>query len=1087
MKSKKSRIMGVALTVALLASLFGFAAPVAAQAPSMTWGAQAIPSATGLVILDDSDIGDIAVSSDGTIYVINNDDAVPSNAANSVLKSTDGGNSFTACSTIGDGQGARFLNAIAVAPDDSRVVMVTDGLDCYLSTDGGSAWTELGADVTVSQAVNYEILDVDVSPAIPGALFGRHYARAIALDTNAPAGVNGAELIGVDQSDWTAITNCTANGDGLAVKFSPSYMGDRRLAILYNDGTSTYFDIISQPETTSEALTVSCDITAITSLDYQGQDVAPIVVDALVGGDIALPSNWDPTLTAGQVSYISVATEGSGGMATGVADRGGSVGISANVTSDDVYRIDANAAIALGGVTALPVHSIAYSGTIDDGTLFLGERSAANVKWTLNPTSSAPTWKSTSKAPTGDNSAVPENCTVVRVAPNGDIYAGTRDKWATSGSDERSAFSVSTDAGKTFNQTALIDVGAGTSVANDVVANDDFMVTPDGGTVFLATNDGTDISLWKSATPTGSATWERIYCRTATGPSIVRVAPDYADNPSVFWVDTAATANNLWVSHDGGAIFANRTTPITTQSHRDLAVESGGTAGVVYLGDSAGDVYKSTNGGDFFGLAVPSLCADVESLSMAPMYPAMPEVGHLLVGGPASASYSTDSAASFTSINGGLTGAGNCVIGADEAYATNNTIYCVGGANGNAYRFVVGTDSSWTDLVVTEVAVAGALATGIGISNGVLYAADQTAGRGVYRTLAPLNPAGTLGWELMDSGACVAATTTFAQGAQVVAGHPNSLVVVNNEVWAVDTAAVVTSQLLAFDDYLATAIPVLTSPADGATVLVDPVTGRAELVTLVWDAMGSGGGLVDQYDIWITKVTDTEWAAARGTTITLGIATVPETTVHLTLGTWTISLAANTEYMWRVRAEDEISNDNITGQWSESRALNVQAGGQVIEPQVGPQLQGPLPGATDVSVTPGFSWTPISGATLYEFILATNSTLTDTVEDTPVYVTQPSWQVPPGTLLYDTTYFWGVKATEPTESPQSIGTFQTMSIDVYTCPICGDTFTTAGALDSHIAAIHPAATPAYIWAIIAIGAVLMIAVIMLIMKTRRVT
>ena len=90
------------------------------------------------------------------------------------------------------------------------------------------------------------------------------------------------------------------------------------------------------------------------------------------------------------------------------------------------------------------------------------------------------------------------------------------------------------------------------------------------------------------------------------------------------------------------------------------------------------------------------------------------------------------------------------------------------------------------------------------------------------------------------------------------------------------------------------------------------------------------------------------------------------------------------------------------------------------------------------------------------------------------------------TLLPDTQYFWGVKGTQPTESPQSIGTFRTIVTDVYACPFCSETFTTAGALDSHIVAIHPAATPAYIWAIIVIGAVLMIAVIMLIMKTRRV-
>ena len=123
---------------------------------------------------------------------------------------------------------------------------------------------------------------------------------------------------------------------------------------------------------------------------------------------------------------------------------------------------------------------------------------------------------------------------------------------------------------------------------------------------------------------------------------------------------------------------------------------------------------------------------------------------------------------------------------------------------------------------------------------------------------------------------------------------------------------------------------------------------------------------------------------------------------------------------------------------------------------------------------------------MYRFWLALDAGLTLTVEDTPVDVTDPSWQVPAGTLEYDTTYFWGVQSIEPTESVRSIGTFRTMIVDVYACPFCTETFGSMGALDSHIAAVHPAATPAYIWAIIVIGAVLMIAVIMLIVKTRRV-
>ena len=103
MKKKKSRILGVALTLMLVASLFGFAVPVAAVAPSMGWGAQTIPTTTNNVIFNASDVGDIAVSGDGTIYILNNDDAMFAQLAGTVLKSTNGGQSFTALTAVGGG------------------------------------------------------------------------------------------------------------------------------------------------------------------------------------------------------------------------------------------------------------------------------------------------------------------------------------------------------------------------------------------------------------------------------------------------------------------------------------------------------------------------------------------------------------------------------------------------------------------------------------------------------------------------------------------------------------------------------------------------------------------------------------------------------------------------------------------------------------------------------------------------------------------------------------------------------------------------------------------------------------------------
>ena len=108
MKTKFSRMLGVALTIAMVASLFVFAIPVAAQPGETVWATQTIPTATGNVILNASDVGDITVASDGTIYVINNDNAVTANLANAVLKSTDGGQSFSGVAAVGGGGARRY-------------------------------------------------------------------------------------------------------------------------------------------------------------------------------------------------------------------------------------------------------------------------------------------------------------------------------------------------------------------------------------------------------------------------------------------------------------------------------------------------------------------------------------------------------------------------------------------------------------------------------------------------------------------------------------------------------------------------------------------------------------------------------------------------------------------------------------------------------------------------------------------------------------------------------------------------------------------------------------------------------------------
>jgi len=357
--------------------------------------------------------------------------------------------------------------------------------------------------------------------------------------------------------------------------------------------------------------------------------------------------------------------------------------------------------------------------------------------------------------------------------------------------------------------------------------------------------------------------------------------------------------------------------------------------------------------------------------------------------------------------------------------------------------------------------------------NGALYGMAGPAGATCDRNLSSTLEPGVVAllWDTMDIGAP-------AVGAGMFDVAPGS-----NALYAGGNPAAVPS-LWAYDDWLAVTTPTVTAPADDYTAAIDPVTGRAEVIWAIWEPMGTGTGSVNVVTIQLW-----ETAMGPGAAIPVNVA-ILAILPRADLAAIFFPLRANTEYSWQVRAWNTVSADRIRSPWSEERTFIVESGVPIVAPYEGPQLLSPAAGATDVGLNPGFSWAPVHGATEYEFILALNSALTETVEGTPVYVTEPSWQVPAGTLEYGTTYFWGVRVSQPTLGPQNISSFTTMEevVEVWTCPVCGLTFDTEAELAAHWDAVHappPEVTPFWIWAVVGIGAILVIVVLVLIWRTRR--
>jgi len=187
-----------------------------------------------------------------------------------------------------------------------------------------------------------------------------------------------------------------------------------------------------------------------------------------------------------------------------------------------------------------------------------------------------------------------------------------------------------------------------------------------------------------------------------------------------------------------------------------------------------------------------------------------------------------------------------------------------------------------------------------------------------------------------------------------------------------------------------------------------------------------------------------------------------------------------------------------------------------------PTLAAPTLGATDASLSPAFSWSAVTGAKGYEFQLADNPNFILPIVNltggeaaliVPFYKYMSD-------LDYSTTYYWRVKALDvefvkfvvSNSSAWTTSVFTTeeepavVEPEVWMCSE-GLTFDTRAALEAHLATaaahqpekppvikpivevVTPAATPitpAWIYVIIAVGAVLVISVVVLIVRTRRV-
>jgi hypothetical protein len=322
------------------------------------------------------------------------------------------------------------------------------------------------------------------------------------------------------------------------------------------------------------------------------------------------------------------------------------------------------------------------------------------------------------------------------------------------------------------------------------------------------------------------------------------------------------------------------------------------------------------------------------------------------------------------------------------------------------------------------------------------------------------------------------------QGMVVTMGADN-----NPRLWVLSNAAG-HSRLESFTDILVSASPAMTGPAERFELQVNPATGETNNLVLQWSAV-AGTPATSTYRLQIALDSAFTQIVAdlapinqnmaiigpNAGLIGTGIpATLTDPAVPAPSGFFPFQ--AGTPYYWRVRVESPIPST-----FSAARSFVTGS----LRPLT---LQAPANGADRVSVRPTFVWTPVTGATTYELVVSDDPTFAiitfSRTTSQPVFASDEQ-------LAFDTVYYWRVRASAPPTAvtPFATGIFTTEERPVTATTTPGQTQPTVTTTQTTFTVTVPPGDqvevipPWMLWLIIGIGAILVIALLVLIIRTRR--
>jgi photosystem II stability/assembly factor-like uncharacterized protein len=658
----------------------------------------------------------------------------------------------------------------------------------------------------------------------------------------------------------------------------------------------------------------------------------------------------------------------------------------------------------------------------------------------------------------GIDQTVPAFNDRVLVAWNGEDVLGAK-------AGAASAFALSQDNGMSWTDRSLIDSGYPYAI-------DDIHVTPDGSMFYVCANDGNETSLYRKSGPS----WGRVLTLNNANGYIVRGAPD--NNDTIYVADTGATAI-LFSSEAGDNRWYGYT---ATAALTDLAAES---TDVCYIGTGA-NVRRSVNSGFTWG---PPLSPELDGTNVS----TISSLGEdrVIVGGiNGHVSYTTDAGDTWATIVKSIATfpptAGNIAQVTATGLDAGDYIYAAGAAGGNSvYRFTVGDPppTDWKVIGPGGGVGAGHGARGMILENDALYilTANATPVVQIQRCLNPDAPAGWEWSQMVDAAQNVGAAPSVLKAS---AG--------STKLWYATTVGA--GGVRSYIDTLADTSPQILSPEDGFVNPVNPVTGRSVDIAYNWLRPSINANV---YDIEI--YTDPN-GLNRVAQIAVGS---PGPKAVVLVGPYQVATAfewvGGQTYYWRTRVSPRAPQGPgnawtgpIYSQWSEMRTITVEAGAASV-----PSVASPVNGGTITSTKPAFSWSPVVGATLYEFQLAADTTFASPLAESELAATGIA---PDVTLTVGQTYFWRVRAVEP-----NVGNWSTIANFTVAEPVGPEkppqitvepaeipdivipdiTVPPAQVTVEQPTAAEPAISEGLLLAIIIIGAVLVIALIVLIVRTRR--